>query len=292
MKNFHHKATISVLGFAALFLMTVGLVTHSGTKESAVVASPASISYSYDRTDQRRAASFSKENQALQKKITHLQKQIKETKEELSDYGVQPATPSKQSSQAGTNLANLDYTGQDVITVDNNQPSFSEADLSLANGAWQSYGNLDQYNRPGAANAMLNQSLMPTVKREALTVDPTGWHNKRVNGQWLYNRSHLIGYQLTGQNNNFKNLITGTRQLNDPDMLKYEDEVAAYLKQSPDHYVRYRVTPIFRGNELLARGVEMEAQAVGSDAVKFHVYIFNVQPGVTLNYNDGTSQVN
>lgn len=139
---------------------------------------------------------------------------------------------------------------------------------------------------------MLNQSLMPTVKREALTVDPTGWHNKRVNGQWLYNRSHLIGYQLTGQNNNFKNLITGTRQLNDPDMLKYEDEVAAYLKQSPDHYVRYRVTPIFRGNELLARGVEMEAQAVGSDAVKFHVYIFNVEPGVTLNYNDGTSQVN
>ncbi len=75
-------------------------------------------------------------------------------------------------------------------------------------------------------------------------------------------------------------------------MLKYKDEVAAYLKQSPDHYVRYRVTPIFRGNELLARGVEMEAQAVGSDAVKFHVYIFNVQPGVTLNYNDGTSQVN
>ena len=111
MKNFHHKATISVLGFAALFLMTVGLVTHSGTKESAVVASPASSSYSYDRTDQRRAASFSKENQVLQKKITHLQKQIKETKEELSDYGVQPATPSKQSSQAGTNLANLDSTG-------------------------------------------------------------------------------------------------------------------------------------------------------------------------------------
>ena len=191
MKNFHHKATVSVVGFAALFLMTVGLVTHSGTKESAVVTSPASSSYSYDRTDQRRAASFSKENQALQKKITHLQKQIKETKEELSDYGVQPAS---KTTPATSDLASLDYTGQDVITVDNNQPSFSDADLSLANGAWQSYGNLDQYNRPGAANAMLNQSLMPTVKREALTVDPTGWHNKRVNGQWLYNRSHLIGY--------------------------------------------------------------------------------------------------
>lgn len=108
---------------------------------------------------------------------------------------------------------------------------------------------------------------------------------------WLYNRCHLIGYQLTGQNNNLKNLMTGTRQLNDPDMLRYEDEVADYLKESNSNYVRYRVTPVFRGNELLARGVEMEGQSVKSNSVHFNVYIFNVQEGVSLNYATGTSKV-
>lgn len=140
-------------------------------------------------------------------------------------------------------------------------------------------------------NALLNQSLMPTSKREALHVNPTGWHNKRISSGWLYNRCHLIGYQLTGQNNNLKNLMTGTRQLNDPDMLRYENEVADYIKQSPKNYVRYRVTPIFRGSELLARGVEMEGQSVFSNSVHFNVYIFNVQDGVKLNYTDGTSRI-
>lgn len=132
---------------------------------------------------------------------------------------------------------------------------------------------------------------MPTQPREALYWDPTGWHNKRIASGWLYNRSHLIGYQLTGQNNNPKNLITGTRQLNDPGMLKYENIVANYLRSSKSHYVRYRVNPVFKGTELLARGVEMEAQSVGSNAVRYHVYVFNVQPGVKLNYKDGTSVV-
>lgn len=97
--------------------------------------------------------------------------------------------------------------------------------------------------------------------------------------------------QLTGQNNNPKNLITGTRQSNDPGMLKYENQVASYIKSSSRHYIRYRVKPIFRGRELLARGVEMEAQSTGSNAVRFHVYIFNVQDGVKLNYSNGTSVV-
>lgn len=132
---------------------------------------------------------------------------------------------------------------------------------------------------------------MPTKAREPLYWNPTAWHNKKISGGWLYNRSHLIGYQLTGQNNNPKNLITGTRQLNDPGMLKYENQVASYLKSSSRHYIRYRVKPIFRGRELLARGVEIEAQATGSNAVRFHVYIFNVQDGVKLNYSNGTSLV-
>ncbi len=172
----------------------------------------------------------------------------------------------------------------------NNNPDFSKEDLDTSRGAWQKYGDLDSQNRVTAANALLNSSLMPKTKREPLHVNPTGWHNKKINNHWLYNRSHLIGYQLTGQNNNWKNLMTGTRHLNDPDLLMYENEVATYLKASPTNYVRYRVTPIFRNNELLARGVEMEGQSINSNDVHFHVYIFNVQDGVNLNYSNGTSK--
>lgn len=196
------------------------------------------------------------------------------------------ASPAKASS-----LADRNYQGQKVITINRNRPTFSKKALSTKKGAWQSYYNLDSLNRAGEADALLNKRLMPTKAREPLNWNPTAWHNKKIAGGWLYNRSHLIGYQLTGQNNNPKNLITGTRQLNDPGMLKYENQVASYLKSSSRHYIRYRVKPIFRGRELLARGVEMEAQSTGSNAVRFHVYIFNVQDGVKLNYSNGTSVV-
>lgn len=196
------------------------------------------------------------------------------------------ASPAKASS-----LADRNYQGQKVITINRNRPTFSKKALSTKKGAWQSYYNLDFLNRAGEADALLNKRLMPTKAREPLNWNPTAWHNKKIAGGWLYNRSHLIGYQLTGQNNNPKNLITGTRQLNDPGMLQYENQVASYLKSSSRHYIRYRVKPIFRGRELLARGVEMEAQSTGSNAVRFHVYIFNVQDGVKLNYSNGTSVV-
>lgn len=196
------------------------------------------------------------------------------------------ASPAKASS-----LADRNYQGQKVITINRNRPTFSKKALSTKKGAWQSYHNLDFLNRAGEADALLNKRLMPTKAREPLYWNPTAWHNKKIAGGWLYNRSHLIGYQLTGQNNNPKNLITGTRQLNDPGMLQYENQVASYLKSSSRHYIRYRVKPIFRGRELLARGVEMEAQSTGSNAVRFHVYIFNVQDGVKLNYSNGTSVV-
>ena len=229
------------------------------------------------------------------KKIAVKNRQLKHWRKKLAKLK-QTTTVSQTSANQVTairqQLANLNYSGQNEITVNHNDPEFSAADLTTAKGAWQSYGELDSFNRPTVANALLNQSLMPTAKREELTWDPTGWHNKRIGSGWLYNRSHLIGYQLTGQNNNPKNLITGTRELNAPEMLAHEDDIAYYLKQSSQHYVRYRVTPIFRGSELLARGVQMEAQSIGSNAIHFNVYIFNVESGVTLNYTDGTSQVN
>lgn len=191
------------------------------------------------------------------------------------------------------NLATKDYSGgAQTIEVNANLPLFTTSDLDISQGAWEQYGDLDTLNRATEADALLNQSLMPTEKRgDISSVTPTGWHNKEIKGGYLYNRSHLIGFALSGENANWKNLITGTRQLNSPEMLLYEMDIKSYLEQSPEYYVRYRVTPIFRGEELLARGVHLEAQSIGDDQIKFNVYIFNIQDGVTLNYADGTSVV-
>ena len=238
------------------------------------------------QTYQKRTKKLVSKNKKLKKSITKLQKQISSDQQFIDEHS------NRKPQQAdNTDLANLDYNGTQEIIVNNNNPNFSQADLNTANGAWQKYGDLDNLNRVTAANALLNVSLMPSAKREPLHWNPTGWHNKRISGGWLYNRSHLIGYQLTGQNNNPKNLMTGTRSLNSPEMLAHEMDIAYYLKQSSSHYIRYRVTPVFRGNELLPRGVQMEAQSVGDNSVHFNVYIFNVQEGVTLNYSDGTSQI-
>ncbi|MFC4770373.1 DNA/RNA non-specific endonuclease [Enterococcus hermanniensis] len=193
--------------------------------------------------------------------------------------------------QDNNNLANLEYSKNQTIEVNDNKPTFSEDDLSLANKAWEKYGDLDKLNRATSAEAMLNQSLMPTAKRGDISnVKPTGWHNKKIDKGYLYNRSHLIGYALSGENDNWKNLITGTAQLNNPEMLRYEMDIKTYLEKEKNNYVRYSVTPVFRGDELLARGVHMMAQSIGSNTIKFNIYIFNVQEGVTINYADGTSQ--
>lgn len=188
-------------------------------------------------------------------------------------------------------LAKLKFHHQEILTVDHNSPKFTKKSESTKHGPWQKFSNLDYLNRAHAANALLSKKLMPKAPRTGLTWDPTGWHNKQIAGGWLYNRCHLIGFQLSGQNNNPRNLITGTRELNDPDMLKYENQVTDYIRSSNHHYVRYRVTPIYKGNDLLASGVEMQAQSIGDNSVHFHVYIFNEQPSMVLNYKTGTSHV-
>lgn len=240
---------------------------------------------------------YESDNLTLEAETDLIKGKTEEAKEKLAKKPgskTSQTTSTKETASAKskqTDLASLTYSGQLSTEVNNNQPDFSQSDLLTSRGAWQTYGNLDSLNRATTANAMLNQSLMPTAKREPLHWDPTGWHNKRISSGWLYNRSHLIGYQLTGQNNNPKNLITGTEEMNVSGMLPYENEVADYLKESSNNYVRYRVKPIFKGDELLARGVQMEAKSVGSNTVSFNVYVFNVQPGVVLNYSDGTSRV-
>ena len=269
-----------------MILLTLFPTMTSTTIQGQAATKNVKTEYIKDYSYQKKTKKLVSKNKKLKKRITKLQEEITQKQKFISEN-----TNKKEQDSSNTDLANIDYNGTQEIIVNNNNPNFTKDDLNTANGAWQTYGDLDNLNRVTAANALLNVSLMPTAKREPLHWNPTGWHNKRINGGWLYNRSHLIGYQLTGQNNNPKNLMTGTRSLNSPEMLAHEMDIAYYLKQSNSHYIRYRVTPIFRGDELLPRGVQMEAQSVGDNAVHFNVYIFNVQSGVTLNYADGTSQV-
>lgn len=279
-----HKKITEFLTVTLLF--SLGLSQTYTVQASSSDDTKVAKKYKYDYTDQKKAKNLKKKNKKIEKKISSLDKKIADLQKQLKNY----TNPNAVESLSRQKLATLDYNGKSILNVNNNNPDFSKQDLDTSHGAWQKYGDLDSQNRVTAANALLNSSLMPKTKREPLHVNPTGWHNKKINNHWLYNRSHLIGYQLTGQNNNWKNLMTGTRHLNDPDMLMYENEVATYLKASPSNYVRYRVTPIFRNNELLARGVEMEGQSINSNDVHFHVYIFNVQDGVNLNYSNGTSK--
>lgn len=187
-------------------------------------------------------------------------------------------------------LADLEYDGTQTIEINDNEPIFGPLDLSLENGSWETYGELDKLNRATSAEAMLNQDLMPTEKRGDISnVEPTGWKNKKLGKSYLYNRTHLIGFALSGENDNWKNLITGTTQLNTPEMLRHEMDIKYYLEQDKNNYVRYSVTPIFKDNELLARGVHLMAKSVNDDTIRFNVYIFNIQDDVELNYADGSS---
>ncbi|MCH4168250.1 MAG: DNA/RNA non-specific endonuclease [Streptococcaceae bacterium] len=194
----------------------------------------------------------------------------------------------KLKNQANVKLA---YTGSPVVSINQGIPNFEKSDLALTQGAWQSFSPLDQYNRVGTANAMLHKSLMPNKQREDISnVYPSGWHQKKINNDtWLYNRSHLIAHQLTGENANWQNLFTGTQQLNQIYMVEYEQKIASYLKTT-NHHVRYRVTPYFQNDELVCRGVQLEAASIEDQQISFNVFIYNVQDNFQINYATGTSQ--
>lgn len=186
------------------------------------------------------------------------------------------------------------YSGTPYVAVNDNVPSFTDDDITL--NAFENYSDLDSLGRCGVAYANVCQETMPTEKRGDISkVKPTGWHSVKYNfvdGKSLYNRCHLIGYQLTAENANEKNLITGTRYMNTEGMLPFENMVADYVKETKNH-VLYRVTPIFEDNNLVASGVLMEAQSVEDhgEGVSFCVYAYNVQPGVTIDYATGDSSL-
>ena len=209
----------------------------------------------------------------------YIKKEIKET---------------KVTNIVGLDINNLpEYKGKPYVVINNNEPNFEKSELVTK--SFEKYSELDSLKRCGVADSIIGKDLMPTSKRENISsVKPSGWKSIKYNGidgKSLYNRCHLIGFQLAGENANKRNLITGTRYLNTKGMLPFENMIADYVKETNRH-VRYRVTPIFVGNELVARGVQMEAISIEDNgkAVKFIVYCFNVQPNIEIDYKTGNSR--
>ena len=186
-----------------------------------------------------------------------------------------------------------DYSGKAYIVINNNAPDFKQSELKAK--PYEHYAELDRYGRCRESVACIGKELMPKDERETISeVKPTGWHSIRfsfIDGESLYNRCHLIGFQLTGENANEKNLITGTRYLNIEGMLPFENMTAEYIRETGNH-VLYRVTPIYSGTELVARGVQMEAYSVEDvgRGLCFNVFCYNVQPNVKIDYKTGEAE--
>ena len=208
--------------------------------------------------------------------------------------GCTPSASISTEPETSINLSEIpEFQGDPYVPVNNNMPDFSEEDFN--ENSFEHYSDLDELGRCGVAYANIGKDLMPTEERGSISnVKPSGWgknnHNYEdlVDGGYIYNRCHLIGYQLTGEDANEKNLITGTRYMNVDGMLPFENMVADYVKEENQH-VLYRVTPIYDGDNLVANGVQMEAISVEDkgEGICFNVYVYNNQPGITIDYATG-----
>ena len=191
-----------------------------------------------------------------------------------------------------------DYDGKAWVALNDNLPLFTEEEKATVK-SYETYSDLDSLGRCGVTHACVGKDIMPTEERESISsVKPSGWVNNKydtelVDGGYIYNRCHLIGFQLTGENANKQNLITGTRYLNIEGMLPFENMVADYVKETGNH-VMYRVTPLYAGNNLVASGCRLEGWSVedNGEGVCFHVFAYNVQPGIVIDYATGENWLN
>ena len=200
--------------------------------------------------------------------------------------------PAVQAESADTIAEVPEYDGVPYVEINDNEPEFTEAELTTE--SYEEYSELDPLGRCGTAEACIGEDLMPDGEREDISeVEPTGWENREydiVDGGYVYNRCHLIGFQLSGENANEENLITGTRYMNTEGMLPFENMVAEYVQET-DNHVMYRVTPVFEGDDLVASGVQMEAESVEDNGagICFNIYVYNVQPEIIIDYSTGAN---
>lgn len=214
--------------------------------------------------------------------------------EELIGYAEEWTEKDTKKTNTSYSLEEIPpYQGEAYVVLDENIPRFTEEEEQFTG---EEYHELDDLGRCGTAMALVGIETMPTEERGSIgMIKPSGWHTVKyeiVSGKYLYNRCHLIGYQLTGENANEKNLITCTRSMNTTGMLEWENQVTDYVKETENH-VLYRVTPIFEGDNLLATGVEIEAKSIEDDGkgVQFHVFVYNVQEGIEIDYQTGDSHL-
>lgn len=186
------------------------------------------------------------------------------------------------------------YNGEEYVKINDNIPEFTDEDKTTE--TFEIYSELDKLGRCGVAYANISKDTLPSTPRGSIgMVKPSGWHTVKydiVDGKYLYNRCHLIGYQLAGENANEKNLITCTRSTNAKTMLEFENQIADYVKETSNH-VLYRVTPIYKDDNLLASGIQMEAYSVEDNGkgVSFNVYVYNIQEGIEIDYATGDSKL-
>ena len=211
----------------------------------------------------------------------------------LEELGLTGSSSNQGSSLSVSEVP--EYSGEPYVVINENQPDFSEEDMTK--DSFETYSDLDSLGRCQSAYANVGQDLMPTGERGNISrIKPSGWQTAKydiVDGKYLYHSCQLNGYHLTAENANAKNLITGTRYMNVDGMLPFENMVADYVRETGSH-VLYRVTPIFEGDNLVAKGVQMEAYSVEDkgDSVCFNVFVYNVQPGITIDYANGNSKLN
>ena len=214
---------------------------------------------------------------------------------ELEDYINNISNKYKISYTTSFDLSSIpEFTNEPYVVLNDNQPEFTEDDFKK--DIFEEYSQLDYLGRCGPAFAKVGIETMPTEERgEIGGIKPSGWQTVKydsVDGKYLYNRCHLIGYQLTAENANEKNLITGTRYMNVEGMLPFENMVAEYVRETQNH-VLYRVTPIFEGENLVASGVQIEAKSFedNGQTICFNVYVYNNQPGIKIDYTNGNSEL-
>ena len=213
----------------------------------------------------------------------------------FANIQVQQINNSNELSQVSFDLSSIpEYSNEPYVIINNNKPLFTKEDENI--NPIEQYGDLDYLGRCTKAFAKVGIDTMPTKERESISsIKPSGWKSVKydiVDGKYLYNRCHLIGYQLTAENANKENLITGTRYLNVEGMLPFENQVAEYIRNTKKH-VLYRVTPIFENENLVASGVNIEAQSIedNGNGICFNVYVYNVQPGIEIDYKTGISSL-
>lgn len=300
------KPTVIAVMFIVACLIAPGTMEPDGGSTTPVPDYTVSES-TYDSTekDEEKDTVSSSEKESItdtEETVTGTEETESKDETESSEENVESSepteTPSAETTDTVFDFSSIPaYSGDAYVAVNNNVPFFTSADMAGAKTSYESYSDLDAKGRCGVCVASVGQDIMPTEERgEIGSVKPSGWNQAKyagvVDGNYLYNRCHLIGYQLTGENANTKNLITGTRYMNVDGMLPFENMVADYVKETGNH-VLYRVTPIFENENLLASGVLMEAKSVEDDGedVLFCVYCYNVQPGITIDYSNGASSL-